>query len=137
MSRASQTGVTVRSTALIALLVCALFLRIAIPAGWMPMTDASGFHLVMCSGMGPMGPGEQRAMPVAGHDGHGKSHDEGGDHPCTFAGIGLAMAQPFLPTLVTPPIARTISLDTMVAAAGIGRGLAAPPPPQTGPPLPV
>ena len=44
----------------LAVLACALLLRLLVPAGWMPVSDANGVHLTLCSGTGPM------TMPMAG-----------------------------------------------------------------------
>ncbi len=62
-------------------------------------------------------------------------HDGANDHPCAFAGLAQAFA-------AADPVALPITLPAPVidpplvpASVAVGRGLAAPPPPQTGPPL--
>ncbi|MBY8827056.1 hypothetical protein K7G81_02855 [Hephaestia sp. CMS5P-6] len=119
---------------LLALFACAMVLRIAIPEGWMPITDASGTRLTICTGMGPV----ETMADMAGMAGmsHHKApigHDQG-DHPCTFAGLGLAAALPDLPPAPKLPV--TIAVPTLIVLGviAVGRGLAAPPPPATGPP---
>ena len=119
----------------LAVLACAMALRMLVPEGWMPVSDGHGFRIAMCTGTGPMD--MTMAMPgMAMH--HGKAgHDQQQpmqDHPCTFVHLGLAFAEPVLPTLDLPPLARAEALAARPLAIAIGRGLAAPPPPATGPP---
>ena len=125
-------------TIALALLACALALRLLIPAGWMPVADAQGFHLTLCSGSA-----RWRCPPDttpcrrwrAWHHHHQHHHDQGmPDHPCAFAGLGLALAEPVLPMLALAlPVVQALPAPIALADA-IGRGLAAPPPPPTGPP---
>ena len=121
-------------TIALALLACALALRLLIPAGWMPVVDATGLHLTLCSGSGPIElPAAHHAMAGMAH--HHHHHDQGmPDHPCAFAGLGLALAEPVLPAiaLIAPVVEATVVV--IPATVAIGRGLAAPPPPPTGPP---
>lgn len=117
---------------------CALLLRLAIPEGWMPVQDASGWRLTICSGMGPVDamphvmPGMQ--MDHGAHKAPAGDHDNAGSHVCAFAGPGLATATSLLtPLPIVAPIFAAIELPLHDVVA-IGRGLAAPPPPPTGPP---
>jgi len=124
-------------TIALALLACALALRLLVPAGWMPVVDAQGLHLTLCSGSGPLeAPVAHHAMAGMAHHQHHQHHDQGmPDHPCAFAGLGLALAEPMLPVLaLAQPVVRALPLPIALADA-IGRGLAAPPPPATGPPV--
>ncbi len=113
-------------------------LRLAIPSGWMPVADASGVRLIICTGMGPTAAPVVTRKAVMAHGRHqmpsGQDHPAG-DHPCPFAGVALALAEPLSAGLEFP----TRAPATVVAAAdtgvAVGRGLAAPPPPATGPPL--
>ncbi|MBN8806673.1 MAG: hypothetical protein J0I47_00325 [Sphingomonas sp.] len=121
------------------LLIAALSVRALTPQGYMTMAAANGgIALMPCDGAmpAPTTSGQPMAMPMAGHhDGnhHKQDHGSRADHPCAFAGIAaLDMA---------PPLAIAIPLrrDTAPALAATlamlpGRGLAAPPPPATGPP---
>ncbi len=113
------------------LVAAALFMRAAIPGGWMPAADTDGLvRIVLCTGMG-----EAEAWLDA--DGNvRKDKPENApktDSPCTFA----ALAQSFAPA---PVIALPVRFAAFVlpalrtATAAIGRGLSAPPPPATGPP---
>lgn len=121
----------------LAVLACALLLRLAVPAGWMPVADAHGLRLTLCGGMGPIdGPaapamhmaGSGHAMP--GHDGHG-----GADHPCTFSALGAFLTGPALPPPLLLPSRVSAPRFVQHGVVAVGRGLAAPPPPSTGPPL--
>jgi len=97
------------------LLFCALLVRAAIPAGWMPVAGG-GFQIEVCSGWMDNGAGaafqreaQQRldeALAGAGNqrDG-GDQHDRSPDaQPCAFAGISLPTldgeASPQLPALI-------------------------------------
>ena len=119
----------------LAVLACALALRMLVPQGWMPVSDAHGFRITMCSGTGPM----DMTMAMPGMAMHGKS-DHGPqqpmqEHPCTFAHLGMALAEPPSLTLALPPFAQAEALALKSLTVAIGRGLAAPPPPSTGPPI--
>jgi hypothetical protein len=122
----------------LALLACALALRFLVPAGWMPVSDARGFHLTLCSGVGPMDmPAMAMQQPMAGMDHHGPSpsRDQATqDHLCPFAGLGLALTEPVLPAIVALPPTDAVFAPSRPLAIAIGHGLAAPPPPPTGPP---
>ncbi len=137
MIEAMRSGRGRLRTIALALLACALALRLLIPAGWMPVVDATGLHLTLCSGSGPIEPVTHHDMKaMAGTAHHHQHHHEQGmpDHPCAFAGLGLALAEPVLPeiALIAPVVEATVAV--IPATVAIGRGLAAPPPPPTGPP---
>lgn len=117
-----------------ALLALALALRVLVPAGWMP-AEGQGVAITLCSGEG--------AVP-AWVDAQGKIHKHDpaqgsmADHPCAFAGMGAPMLGGEVPA---PPLALPVPRDEIaglaIAPAAIGQGLAAPPPPATGPPATV
>ncbi len=122
----------------LAVLACALALRLFVPQGWMPVSDAHGFRLTLCSGMGPMEMASGDAMAAMPGMAHPEKGDHGGGlagHPCGFGEIGLALADPLTPPTLLPPAppagAAPVARPRHVA---IGRGLPAPPPPSTGPP---
>ena len=123
----------------LAVLACAMALRLLVPEGWMPVADAQGFRITLCTGIGPMD--MTTAMPGMAMK-HGAMKpgkaDQGQqpmqEHACTFAHLGLAFAGPLLPALTLPPPARAEAFSARPLAIAIGRGLAAPPPPATGPP---
>ncbi|MCW3796881.1 hypothetical protein OMW55_03555 [Sphingomonas sp. BN140010] len=129
------------------LLGLGLLVRALVPAGWMPIVAPDGIRLVLCSGLQETAPspsyepghhrsGEGHQM-VAGHGGgHGKGEQgKKSDRtaPCTFAASALNVPLPPVPAalldlLVIKVVASAFSLVRM------GQGLAAPPPPSTGPP---
>jgi hypothetical protein len=103
----------------------AVFVRAAIPAGYM-VAQAHGPQLVICSGHA-VGAADPAGKPV--QDRHKP------DLPCAFAGTHVALHAPAGPDLA--PWTR-IARETVALAApdlAPGRGLAAPPPPSTGPPV--
>ncbi|MES2058270.1 MAG: hypothetical protein V4564_20205 [Pseudomonadota bacterium] len=123
-----------RRSLILALFACAMLVRALVPAGWMPTVGANGGIVIsMCTGMGAV---EMVLAPDGTlHEKAPAKHDGTTDHPCTFAGLGQAFAaadpipMPVLPpaTFTAPPLTPHL--------VSIGRGLAAPPPPQTGPPI--
>jgi hypothetical protein len=121
-----------RRRLLLALFACAMLLRIAVPEGWMPVAEANGWQLTICSGMWPVD--AMPDMPGMAHHKAPAGHDQG-DHPCTFAGLGMAAALPDLPSMPVLPVAIAVPPLLAFGMVAIGRGLAAPPPPATGPPM--
>jgi hypothetical protein len=115
------------------LVVAALLARSVAPEGWMPVVNAAGgIEITVCNGTGP---DDAMVLSPDGKLHHkipGKSQP--GDHACAFSGLGAADAPPTLVALATPIFAPEAApaLDPIDAIPG--RGLAAPPPPATGPP---
>jgi hypothetical protein len=112
------------------LVALALAVRLAVPTGWMP--GEKTFQLTLCTGVDT----ETVWMDSKGKLHNQKPHGgEGGEkQPCAFggalafdssAGFGqhLARVEPFVSAGFARP------------EVTVGRGLAAPPPPQTGPPI--
>lgn len=137
MTRRRSATTLLSRFAWLVLVVGVLAARGLTPEGWMPVAKASGgIEFVLCDGMGPVEPTKSMSMPMA----HGKMHHkapakgQSDNHPCTGAGINLADATPPLPGVVAPlrPTAAAPVIEQIVTAPG--RGLAAPPPPATGPP---
>jgi len=122
-----------RSFGWLLLLVAALLARSIAPEGWMPVVNAAGgIEITVCNGTGP---DDNMVLSPDGklhHKAPGKSQP--GDHVCAFAGFGVADAPPTLVALAAPVFAPDAApaLDPIEAIPG--RGLAAPPPPATGPP---
>lgn len=120
-----------RANIALSLVAFALLLRIAVPAGWMPAAAGSGYAITLCTGMGAIS---------AWVDDEGRVHkekpaDAQSDQPCVFSGFSAALDLPALDgTLVVPPLAIVTLFVLPIASVTIGRGLAAPPPPSTGPP---
>ncbi|MEO5493054.1 MAG: hypothetical protein ABIR08_03400 [Sphingomonas sp.] len=117
------------------LVVGVLCTRGLTPEGWMPVANAAGgIEFALCDGMGPIEPAASMSMV------HGKMHHKApakgqpGNHPCTGAGINFADMTPPLPAIVAPLRPTASALVSERATIAPGRGLAAPPPPATGPP---
>ena len=128
-------GATIRQgligKAALGLIALALLLRILIPAGFMP-AEGKGFAITLCTSMGA----KQAWVDDQGRIHEGKSApDQKVDHPCSFASSGWAFD---LPDIAGDVVASLRSIDepfvVRAFAVAIGRGLAAPPPPPTGPP---
>jgi len=124
------------------MLAAALFMRLFVPAGWMPVADAAGVHFELCPGWTAKPQPEPAAhmMHHAGHHQpahHQPPHDHGkkhGDQPCAFAGLGMAFVETIAPAMIQEPAYPAV-LPQRIPTVVPGRGLAAPPPPSTGPPL--
>ncbi len=123
-----------RNLALTIVLSFALFAKALIPAGWMPNGDKA-FEITICTGTDThsMWLDDKGALhkenPNKTNDGDLK------DKPCSFAGLGAALDLPRdieqLPVLAVA----FDSLQPRISSVAIGLGLAAPPPPATGPPV--
>ena len=132
-----------RSRALFSLVLAAtLFMRILVPSGWMPVAEASGFRIQLCSGWTSQpqpAPAADHHLHDVGHHAHadkGPAEPQESSHsgqPCAFAGLGMAFLDaPALPSLAALPF-DTLAPETLPQSAP-ARRLAAPPPPSTGPP---
>ncbi len=124
-------------TLLLLLVALAMAVRAAVPAGWMPMTGADGAtRLVLCPGSGSVGgtamPG--MAMAETSPDKHHDPAAPAADHDCPFGVTALAvdLAVPLIAPLGVGVAAETVPAPSPALLPG--RGLAAPPPPSTGPP---
>ncbi|WP_431470284.1 hypothetical protein [Sphingosinithalassobacter sp. LHW66-3] len=122
----------------LALVACALLVRIAIPAGWMPQAHAGTVRIALCNAL-PGAPAVhsarallEAAIPAPDGD---PAPDAGADSPCAFAGMALAVSLPQAPPASAPSRSadRAVPFPDRTGPAP-GRGLAAPPPPATGPP---
>jgi hypothetical protein len=123
-----------RRTLILAVFACAILVRALVPAGWMPSVGADGGVVIsLCTGAGAV----DMVLAADGtvHEKAPVKHDGANDHPCAFAGLAQAFAAAdpvVLPIALPAPV---IDPPLMPASVAVGRGLAAPPPPQTGPPL--
>ena len=112
------------------LLVAALFARTIAPEGWMPVsTPAGGMVMTFCDGMAP-----DHAMPAMGKMDHKAPHSGHPDRQCPFAALGIADGPPPPPQVAPAATIGNAELALPGIASVPGRGLAAPPPPSTGPP---
>lgn len=113
------------------LLAIALFVRLLVPAGWMPAAG-QGYAIMLCTDMGA-------AIAWVDEDGNVRKDAPAPsgtpDHHCTFAGFSAALTAPDWPGSAIA-LADLANPTTKAAfdTATIGHGLAAPPPPPTGPP---
>ncbi|MDE0879711.1 MAG: hypothetical protein OSB00_13780 [Sphingomonas bacterium] len=128
---------------MLALVALALAVRALVPGGWMVMPAADGaVRLTICTGTGPVEmtmpmttagqmSGQMSGMPHHGDTDGAPSHP---DRPCAFVGLGLASDLPTIDLPAAPARIIDRAAPGLAAIATIGHGLAAPPPPQTGPP---
>lgn len=121
------------SHAAMAMVVLALMARMLVPQGWMP-SRAPGQVISICTGVDGM------TKAILGKDGTLKELPEGGEHetsenPCAFAGIAMGGALPDMAAARARLNAVSRELPAQTYSVSIGRGLAAPPPPATGPPV--
>lgn len=122
-----------RRIALLLLLACALLFRL--PAGFMPGASARGVSIGWCNAVNPQAMAEGQALlDKALAERPAPKHRSSNDQPCPFAAAAqpMAAADP-LPQFTAP--ARVTFLPPPVPEAFPGRGLVAPPPFATGPPL--
>lgn len=123
-----------RPSFLLSLVFAAMLMRVLVPQGWMP---ASG-GLTMCVGGQRVALSAEAQTLMAAH-GVPVPEDSPPPHdaPCAFAGFGQGLADPVLPELTIPVFAPFATVEAAAPAVAIGRGLAAPPPPSTGPPTTI
>lgn len=125
------TRAFLREPIALALIALALLMRVLVPGGWMPATTGQGFAITLCTGTG---------METAWIDAEGGIHKEkpsgeaGADQHCAFAGMGMAMLDGDAPAAIVAPAPAQVELPARPLQVAIGQGLAAPPPPATGPP---
>lgn len=119
------------------LVACALFLRILVPAGWMPAVNAGGIAFNWCSDNSGSAVQLRATALLAKAVGTERAPDSppGSEHqPCAFAAAAQPITGAAVPELL-PPSAPQRHAALPHYAAFPGRGLAAPPPLSTGPPL--
>lgn len=110
------------------LVMLALAVRLAMPTGWMP--GEKSFQLTLCTGVD---------IEIVWMDSKGKLHKQkphSGEEqkPCAFGGVSAFANLTFFSGPMEPfqPVgAKRVAINSTT----IGQGLAAPPPPQTGPPI--
>lgn len=115
------------------LLALSLMARVGVPTGWMPSGERA-FAVKICAGIEMQTAWLDRDGKLHKTDPSKKDHEGENKQDCAFAGLAshavlgnegaVALVRPF-------PFGATVSQP---AAASIGNGLAAPPPPATGPP---
>lgn len=115
--------------ALLAFLLAAL-----VPAGFMPVVSArtGGLTIILCTGNGAVAV----SADALGTDGTSKAPvAPGHELPCIFAALGASLlAPPLLALPLVLPLPRAAE-PAPLRQVRSGRGLPAPPPPATGPPV--
>lgn len=108
----------------ILLLACALFLRLWVPAGWMPAANGAAFAIQPCAAA--------PAMPMAHHG--SPAHKDAHDGDCAFAPHHGGIAQLSVPP--APPMVAAHSAPPPQAGLLVPFATGPPslPPPSTGPP---
>ena len=120
------------------MIACALLGRVIVPSGFMIAPAAAGAvpMVVICTGQGsmtvPMAALAGQHDPQTDHDQH---QDKANEHPCAFAAASAAVDLTAMLHPAGPVSVATGNIANIRPAAQPGRGLAAPPPPKTGPPL--
>jgi hypothetical protein len=121
----------IKANVTLALVVLALAMRVIVPAGWMPSVTSGSATFTLCTGTG---------MVEAWVDQGGKIHKslpgKGGvnGEPCAFASAGGGYIANDLRAALPVPFLTAVLLIIEGACTSVGQGLAAPPPPSTGPP---
>jgi hypothetical protein len=116
----------------------------------MPAFEHGGIAIRPCGGWAPA-PALQESPSAHAHGGHHGAHTgrapapdeehhhqdkhQTSDQPCSFAGALLAWTDDGRTSVVLPFIAASAAVASFATAPAPGRGLAAPPPPATGPPM--
>ena len=129
-----------------ALIAAALLLKALVPAGWMPVFDNGNVMLRLCGGWAPA-PAKDPAIQshlamtmdheVTASPAHHDQDDEerqSSDQPCSFAAGALSWTAPDALPAAVLSLLRTAIVAAFPSTLAPGRGLAAPPPPSTGPP---
>lgn len=114
----------------------AVALRLTVLPGYMIASPSGGSTaVVMCTADGAV----SRTVVPVGHPSTPDDHRD--EHPgktsvCPFAAAGVALSAPDLRVdVIAPPPAPSLPLAILVGLPG--QGLAAPPPPATGPPFSI
>jgi hypothetical protein len=111
-------------------LTLVLAMRVLVPAGWMP-SGSKGQMITICTGMG-------LTQAWLGDDGRlhkqTPAEKQQGDQPCMFAGLSAASLASGFYAPALPPVYNNAVTDFWLRSSSVGHGLAAPPPPATGPP---
>jgi hypothetical protein len=121
--------------AFLVLATLAIALKIMIPAGFMPGMDQPGslpFALVICTGEGLKVVDQLPASHQSDEHGGKSAHDA----PCPFAVQGAATPPPAMVAVARAQVVTYVEpLSPLGRTVAPGQGLAAPPPPPTGPPI--
>jgi hypothetical protein len=128
-----------RHAAGLTLAALALFVRLLFPSGFMLSPDRTALPtIVICTGQGAMtltlG---ADGHPVEAGKGDGHRSDNKTSHPCTFAAATVSAVAPVLVAVLIPQRLAQVAVAPLLTTQRPGLGLAAPPPPTTGPPVQI
>lgn len=126
----TDTGTAQARGLITAWLALVLLARLLVPAGFMPAVQ-NGPAVVLCTSAGMVTGWINADGTVRKQQ---DKQNTAPDAPCAFAGIGASLDS--IPPVVARVAVTMVTVPTLSpnTAVSIGRGLAAPPPPQTGPP---
>ena len=134
--RLPSTGKGQFSRLAMTMAMLAVLLRALIPAGYMvsPNDGAGGSRIVICSPQGAV----EVLVDASGHRIKAPiNHDKGkvADHPCAFSVATTASLTGDLTLISAPAVCAEVEPAASTPGLRPGLGLAAPPPPKTGPPI--
>lgn len=118
-----------RSPILWFVLVALLVTRATVPAGWMPVANADGVRITLCTGQGLVA----ATLDAQGRIHHGEPQPEPPRETCPYATLAHGADLPTLPALAAPPILHA-EPPLPSAAPQLVATLHAPRPPTRGPP---
>lgn len=114
-------------------LAAALLGKLLVPGGWMPVqADGHGVRIILCSGDGPLDAWLDATGKV--HKGKLPSDSKGARDTCPYGALSAPADLPLVLALPAPALTGPAPQRLPEIAVAVGRGLAAPPPPATGPP---
>jgi len=123
-----------RSRALATVLLAAVLLgKLLVPGGWMPVQTGRGIEMTLCSGAAPL----RLWLDDAGklHKGEQPGSEKAPKDPCPFGALAAPVQRGTAPVLAIVVVSAEPAPRLVAPGVSVGRGLAAPPPPATGPPL--
>ena len=115
------------------LALAAISVRALVPAGYMlaPSAHTSGMVVTICTAQGAV---DVVLDPASGeHKQKNDTQQRSADAPCVFA-AAAPLAAPDAAIALAAPAITSAPVEYTFAQLAPGRGLAAPPPPSTGPP---
>lgn len=119
-----------------AMVALAVALRLTVLPGYMIQAAPGALTVVVCTANGAVS--QLIAPPGSPSDPHEQQDEGDGKAPaCAFAMAGASLAAPVAEIVAAAPPSSAAPLLPPERALTPGRGLAAPPPPATGPPFTV
>jgi hypothetical protein len=109
-------------------IACALFLRVWVPAGWMPASGGGAFAIEPCAAASAM------PMSQANPAHHGSSENGQHNGDCSFAPHHAGIAGPPETAGIVAPLLAAAAAPQHFSASAFATAPPALPPPATGPP---